>query len=81
MALFWKLLSGEYRFLGGDSLSPNAIKKAIELSADKLGEYPYWLPWVFSGTPSTHSFQNISSYYYPDLFFDIFRYFWNEYNR
>ena len=75
MALFWRLLSGEYRFLGGDSLSPNAVQQAIEASINRIGEYPYWLPWIFSGLPSTHSFQNISGYYYPDIFFDLFRYF------
>lgn len=63
--LFRKLLFGSYSFIGPDSLSPQAIKQGIELIKNKTGEYPLWLPWVFSGLPSVHSFQNISDFYYP----------------
>ena len=58
-------------FLGPDSLSPKAIQKGIELAENKYDDYPEWLPWVFSGLPSIHSFQNISHLYMPYNFFKI----------
>ena len=67
MILFNKLLFGDYKFIGPDALSPAAIAQGIELSENKTGEYPLWMPWVFSGLPSVHSMQNISEYYFPHL--------------
>ena len=66
MLLFNKLLFNDYKFIGPDSLSPAAIKQGIEISQNENDEYPLWLPWVFSGLPSIHSFQNISKFYLPD---------------
>ena len=65
--LFNKVLFEDYQFQGGDSLSPKAVRIGIENSTDKFGEYPLWMPWLFSGMPSVHSFQNISEYYLPHL--------------
>ena len=70
--LFRKLLFGNYSFIGPDSLSPQAIKQGIELINEKTGEYPLWLPWVFSGLPSIHSFQNISDFYLPHYLYLFF---------
>ncbi len=64
--LFNKVVFDDYSFQGGDSLSPKAIKQGIELAEEHYGEYPTWLPWVFSGLPSVHSFQNVSNYYVPN---------------
>ena len=80
--LFQKPLTGEYVFGGPDSLSPSAIKQGIEMEKDRYGEYPLWLPWVFSGLPSVHSFQNISEFYFPNFMVDVFKImglptFWN----
>ena len=66
--LFNKVLFDDYLFQGGDSLSPKAVRLGIVNSTDEFGEYPLWMPWVFSGMPSVHSFQNISDYYIPHLF-------------
>ncbi|MBC8311039.1 MAG: hypothetical protein H8E72_01930 [Candidatus Marinimicrobia bacterium] len=65
--LFNSVLFEDYLFQGGDSLSPKAVRLGIETSAQEYGEYPLWMPWVFSGMPSVHSFQNISEYYLPHL--------------
>ncbi len=80
--LFQKLLLGDNTFVGPDSMSPTAIKTGIELAIEKNGEYPLWLPWVFSGLPSVHSFQNISHFYIPNSAINFFRMlgmpaFWN----
>ena len=61
--LFNKPLTGEYNFSGIDSLSPKAINQGIISSQIENEKYPLWMPWVFSGVPSIHSFQNISNFY------------------
>ena len=64
--LFNKPLTGEYNFSVIDSLSPKAINQGIISSQIENDKYPLWMPWVFSGVPSIHSFQNISNFYYPN---------------
>jgi len=80
--LFNKPLTGEYSFSGVDSLSPAAIHQGIESAEEKYRDYPHWLPWVFSGLPSVHSFQNISDYYFLNFIPNFFKWagipgFWN----
>ncbi len=74
MFLFHKLILGDHKFIGPDALSPAAIAQGIESAEVENEKYPLWLPWVFSGLPSTHSLQNISKYYIPH---NIIHYFEN----
>jgi len=69
VVLFNKAALGTSEFVTADSLSPKAIAQGIHLSQQETGEYPLWLPWIFSGLPSVHSFQNISHYYLPNHIF------------
>ncbi|MAP61366.1 MAG: hypothetical protein CMF82_00190, partial [Candidatus Marinimicrobia bacterium] len=71
--MFGKVLLSDYEFLPPDSYSAKAVEQGFNLAEDKYGEYPLWLPWMFSGLPSVHSFQNISEYYYPYKIFKLFR--------
>ena len=71
--LFHKPLTGEYTFGGPDSLSPSAVHQGITSAEEEYGKYPLWLPWIFSGLPSVHSFQNISDYYFPNIFMNILK--------
>ena len=80
--LFHKPLTGEFTFGGPDSLSPSAVHQGIESSEEEFGKYPLWLPWVFSGLPSIHSFQNISDFYFPNTIINCLKWiglpgFWN----
>ena len=80
--LFHKPLTGEFTFTGADSLSPSAVHQGIESAEKEFGEYPLWLPWVFSGLPSIHSFQNISDFYFPNAIINCLKWmgfpgFWN----
>ena len=80
--LFHKPLTGEFTFGGPDSLSPSAIHQGIGSAEKEFGEYPLWLPWVFSGLPSIHSFQNISDFYIPNALINCLKWmgfpgFWN----
>ena len=80
--LFNKPLTGEFTFTGADSLSPSAVHQGIESAEKEFGEYPLWLPWVFSGLPSIHSFQNISDFYFPNAIINCLKWmgfpgFWN----
>ncbi len=69
LVLFNKAAFGTREFVTADSLSPKAIAQGMRLSEQETGEYPLWLPWIFSGLPSVHSFQNISHYYIPNHIF------------
>ncbi|SVC62357.1 uncharacterized protein METZ01_LOCUS315211, partial [marine metagenome] len=69
--LFQKPLTGEYTFTGADSLSPSAVHQGINSAEKEYGKYPLWLPWIFSGLPSVHYFQNISDFYYPNSVIQI----------
>ena len=80
--LFHKPLTGEYTFGGPDSLSPSAVNQGITLAEEEYGKYPLWLPWLFSGLPSIHSFQNISDLYFPNVIIQCMKWmglpgFWN----
>ncbi len=55
----------DHLFLSSDALSAKSVSHGINKAAETYGEYPLWMPWMFSGLPSTHSMQNISSYYFP----------------
>ena len=69
--LFHQPLSGEYTFGGADSMSPSAVHQGITSAEKEYVKYPLWLPWVFSGLPSVHSFQNISDFYFPNRILQI----------
>ena len=71
--LFNKPLTGEYTFGGPDSLSPSAVHQGIISAEEEYGKYPLWLPWIYSGLPSVHSFQNISDYYFPNSLINILK--------
>ncbi len=71
--LFHRPITGEYIFGGPDSLSPSAVHQGITLAEKEYGKYPLWLPWIFSGLPSVHSFQNISDYYFPNIIINILK--------
>jgi len=45
------------------------------LAENTYGEYPLWMPWIFSGIPSTHSMQNISEYYFPHHIISLIKFF------
>ena len=66
---FYKVYYGQMVFVSGDSLSPIAIREGIKYFITHNLSYPLWLPWIFSGMPSIHSFTNISDLYYPQQFF------------
>ena len=82
-SLFWQvLISSENMFLTGDTLSARSINQGIETSEYNNNEYPYWMPWILGGLPSTHSLQNISDYYFPHYFISSIKgtsipWFWN----
>lgn len=73
LLLYNKVLFSSYEFLPPDSYSAKAVEQGFELSEKEYGEYPTWLPWMFSGLPSVHSFQHILDHYYPYKIFKIFR--------
>ena len=53
---FFEVFNGSKVFVSGDSLSPIALREGINKITSS--SYPLWIPWVFSGMPSIHSFIN-----------------------
>ena len=66
---FYEVYNVSKVFVSGDTLSPIAIRDGIQNFVKIHGYYPYWLPWIFSGMPSVHSFTNISDFYFPHQLF------------
>ena len=80
--LFNRFMSGDFVFMGGDSLAPQAIKQAINNIKSHTGIFPYWFPFIFSGMPTVHSLLNINEYYLPHLIISYLHelgmpWFWN----
>ena len=65
--LFNKFMFGEFVFMSGDSLAPQAVKQAIYNVKNQTGLFPYWFPFIFSGMPTVHSLLNTNDYYLPHL--------------
>ena len=68
--LYGEILDGSHVFASGDYLNPLSILKGIELSEAKFSERPIWLPWIFTGMPSVHAFNDLSRLYFPNLVFE-----------
>jgi len=66
---FYEVSYGNNVFVSGDTLSPISIRDGIQNFIKLYGYYPYWLPWIFSGMPTVHSFTNISDFYFPHQLF------------
>jgi len=65
--LFGKFMYGDFVFMSGDSLAPQAIKQALNNVKNHTTSFPYWFPFIFSGMPTVHSLLNINDYYYPHV--------------
>ena len=68
--LYGDVLDGSSVFASGDYLNPLSLLKGIESSEAKFLERPLWLPWIFSGMPSVHAFNDLSRLYFPNLVFE-----------
>ena len=80
---FHEVVIGDNLFLSSDALSAKSISHGVDLAKNTYGEYPLWMPWIFSGIPSTHSMQNISEYYFPHHIISLIKlfgipWFWNK---
>ena len=80
--LFNKFIYGDFVFMSGDSLAPQAIKQSLYNIKSNTGLFPYWFPYIFSGMPTIHSLLNINEYYLPHLVINYLHdfgmpWFWN----
>ena len=66
IALYYKPLSGGYVFTGPDALAPAGTTAGIVALEAETGELPLWMPWLFSGMPTIHSFTYLSILYLPN---------------
>ena len=68
--LYGEVLDGSFIFASGDYLNPLSLLKGIESSEARFSDRPIWLPWIFSGMPSVHAFNDLSRLYFPNLVFE-----------
>ncbi|MFB0516679.1 MAG: YfhO family protein [Candidatus Neomarinimicrobiota bacterium] len=66
LVLYYELFFGGYIFAGPDSLAPSATSAGIRAVERETGKIPLWMPWLFSGMPTIHSFTYISILYLPN---------------
>ena len=77
---FFEVYTGQKMFASGDSLSPIAVKHAINNYYEINKQFPLWFPWILGGMPTIHSLLSISpthSFFWnfrPNKFLNLFYY-------
>ncbi|MFC1481289.1 YfhO family protein [Candidatus Neomarinimicrobiota bacterium] len=62
--LYIKVLSGQYIFAGPDELAPSSLSTGIAAHEQDTGTKLLWLPWIFSGMPTSHAFISVGGIYF-----------------
>jgi hypothetical protein len=63
--LFYPVIFQDNTFGSGDTLNPYAINHILDIYKNKIGEWPLWQPWIFSGMPTIEAFTYINQLYIP----------------
>ena len=63
--LFYPVIFQNNTFGSGDTLNPYAINHILDIYKDKIGQWPLWQPWIFSGMPTVEAFTYINQLYIP----------------
>ncbi|UCD38031.1 MAG: YfhO family protein [Fidelibacterota bacterium] len=66
LILYYKPFFGGYVFTGPDSLAPSGTSAGIKALEKETGRVTLWMPWLFSGMPTIHSFTYLSMLYLPN---------------
>jgi len=69
--IFYPVIFQGKIFSSPDSLNPKAAAIILEETQMKIGEYPLWQPWIFSGMPTAESFTNTSNLYFLQYIFQV----------
>ena len=63
--LFYPVIFQNNTFGSGDTLNPYAINHILDIYKNKIGQWPLWQPWIFSGMPTVEAFTYINQLYIP----------------
>ena len=62
---FYPVIFQDNTFGSGDTINPYATYHILDIYKNKIGEWPLWQPWIFSGMPTVESFTYINQLYVP----------------
>ena len=52
-------------FGSGDTLNPYSVNHILDIYKTKIGHWPLWQPWIFSGMPTMEAFTYVNELYFP----------------
>jgi len=62
---FYPVIFYDNIFGSGDTLNPYSANHILEIYKEKIGDWPLWQPWIFSGMPTMEAFTYINELYFP----------------
>ena len=65
MLLFYPVIFYNNIFGSGDTLNPYSVNHILDIYKSKIGHWPLWQPWIFSGMPTMEAFTYINELYFP----------------
>ena len=65
MLLFYPVIFYDNMFGSGDTLNPYSVNHILDIYKSKIGHWPLWQPWIFSGMPTMEAFTYINELYFP----------------
>ena len=65
MLFFYPVIFYDNIFGSGDTLNPYSVNHILDVYKSKIGHWPLWQPWIFSGMPTMEAFTYINELYFP----------------
>ncbi len=65
MLFFYPVIFYNNMFGSGDTLNPYSVNHILDIYKSKIGHWPLWQPWIFSGMPTMEAFTYINELYFP----------------
>jgi len=65
MLFFYPVIFYDNIFGSGDTLNPYSVNHILDIYKSKIGHWPLWQPWIFSGMPTMEAFTYINELYFP----------------
>ena len=80
---FYPVIFYNNMFGSGDTLNPYSVNHILDIYKTKIGHWPLWQPWIFSGMPTMEAFTYVNELYFPtrlmigvgvsDIYFKLFQ--------
>ena len=62
---FYPVIFYNNMFGSGDTLNPYSVNHILDIYKTKIGHWPLWQPWIFSGMPTMEAFTYVNELYFP----------------